>query len=56
MRPDVAANAFVEELFAAACKERILKFERLKDRVSKGSYEKFRQVISMIRQPSRHRL
>jgi hypothetical protein len=38
----------VEELFAAAFEERVLEFERLKDRAAKGSYEKFLQVMSKI--------
>jgi hypothetical protein len=39
-------NVSVEELFAAAFQERILEFERLKERAARGSYEKFRQVMS----------
>lgn len=43
-----AENVSVEELFAAAFEERLLEFERLKDRAAKGSYEKFRQVMSKV--------
>src|SRR5215471_6476219 len=47
---EVAAeeHVSVEELFAAAFEERVLEFERLKDRAAKGSYEKFRQVMSKV--------
>jgi len=47
---EVAAmeNVSVEELFAAAFEERVLEFERLKERAAKGSYEKFRRVMAKI--------
>jgi len=47
---EVAAleNVPVEELFAAAFEERVLEFERLKELATKGSYEKFRQVMAKI--------
>ena len=47
---EVAAeeNVSIEGLFAAAFEERVLEFERLKDRAAKGSYEKFRQVMSKV--------
>ena len=41
-------NARVEELFAAAFEDRIIEFERLKERAAKGNYEKFRRVMSKI--------
>jgi len=41
-------NVSVEELFAAAFEDRILEFERLKERASRGSYDKFRQVMAKI--------
>lgn len=34
-------NVSVEELFASAFEERILEFERLREKASRGSYEKF---------------
>jgi hypothetical protein len=43
-----AEDVSVEELFAAAFEERVLEFERLKERAAKGSYEKFRQVMSKV--------
>ncbi len=43
-----AENVSVEELFASAFEERILEFERLKERVARGSYEKFRRVMAKI--------
>ncbi len=55
---EVAAveNLSVEELFAAAFEERVLEFERLKDRAARGSYEKFRRVMSKIppAEPAEH--
>jgi hypothetical protein len=41
-------NVSVEELFASALEERVLEFERLKERASRGSYEKFRRVMAKI--------
>lgn len=38
----------VEELFASAFEERVLEFERLKERAAKGSFEKFLQVMSKV--------
>jgi hypothetical protein len=38
----------VEQLFAAAFEERVLEFERLKERAARGSYDKFRQVMSKV--------
>lgn len=43
-----AENVSVEELFASAFEERILEFERLKERAARGSYEKFRRVMAKI--------
>jgi hypothetical protein len=47
---EVASNEHIsiEELFAAAFEERVLEFERLKEKAAKGSYERFRQVMSKI--------
>jgi hypothetical protein len=44
------------ELFAAAFEERVLEFERLKERAAKGSYEKFRQVMAKVppTEPAEH--
>ena len=41
-------NVRVEELFAAAFEDRIIEFERLKERAAKGNYEKCRRVMSKI--------
>jgi hypothetical protein len=41
-------NVPVEELFAVAIEERILEFERLKERAAKGSYEKFLSVMTKV--------
>jgi predicted P-loop ATPase/GTPase len=41
-------NISIEELLALAFEERVLEFERLKEKAAKGSYEKFRQVMSKI--------
>ncbi len=38
----------IEELFASAFEERILEFERLKEKVAKGSFEKFLRVMSKV--------
>jgi hypothetical protein len=43
-----AENVTVEELFASAVEERILELERLKERASRGSYDKFCQVMAKI--------
>jgi hypothetical protein len=39
----------VEELFVSALAERIVEFERLKERASRGSYAKFQRVMSKVR-------
>jgi hypothetical protein len=44
----VAENISIEELFASAFEERLLEFERLKARATRGSYEKFQQVMAKI--------
>lgn len=41
-------NVSVEELIAATFEERLVEFERLKDRAASGSYEKFRRVMSKV--------
>lgn len=38
----------VDDLFASAFEERLLEFERLKERASRGSYAKFLRVISKV--------
>jgi hypothetical protein len=43
-----AENVSVEQLFASAVEERILEFERLKEKAERGSYEKFRQVMAKV--------
>lgn len=44
----------IEELFASAFEERVLEFERLKEKAAKGSFEKFLRVMSKVppREPS----
>ena len=41
-------NVSIEELLALAFEERVLEFERLEEKAVRGSYEKFRQVMSKI--------
>jgi hypothetical protein len=43
-----AEKVSVETLFASALEERILGFERLRERSARGSYEKFRRVMAKI--------
>jgi hypothetical protein len=43
-----AENISVDDVFALAFEERLLEFERLKDKASRGSYEKFLRVMSKI--------
>jgi predicted P-loop ATPase/GTPase len=47
---DIAAqeNVTIEELFASAFEERILEFERLRERAARGSYEKFLKVMDKV--------
>jgi len=41
-------NASIEELFASAFEDRILEFERLKEKAAWGSYDKFRQGMAKV--------
>jgi hypothetical protein len=41
-------NVSIEEFLASAFEERVLEFERLKEKAAKGSYERFRQVMSKV--------
>jgi hypothetical protein len=43
-----AENVSVDDLFASAFEERILELERLKEKASRGSYEKFMRVMSKV--------
>jgi adenosine deaminase len=43
-----AENISVDEFLASAFEERVLEFERLKDRAARGSYEKFLRVMSKV--------
>jgi hypothetical protein len=43
-----AENVSVDELFASAFEERLLELERLKEKASHGSYEKFLRVMSRV--------
>jgi hypothetical protein len=43
-----AENISVADLFASAFEERLLEFERLKEKASRGSYQKFLRVMSKI--------
>lgn len=43
-----AEKLSVEELLASAFEERILEFERLKEKAARGSYEKFREVMAKV--------
>jgi elongation factor P--beta-lysine ligase len=43
-----AENVSVEELFASSFEERLVELERLKERAAKGSYEKFREMMSKV--------
>jgi hypothetical protein len=47
---EVAAveNVSVDDLFASAFEGRILEFERLKEKASRGSYENFLRVMSNV--------
>ena len=55
---EVAAeeNISVDDLFASAFEERLLEFERLKEKASHGSYQKFLRVMSKVPavQPREH--
>ena len=41
-------NVSVDDLFASAFEVRLLEFERLKERASRGSYEKFVRVMAKV--------
>jgi hypothetical protein len=43
-----AENISVDDLFASAFEERLLEFERLKEKASRGSYDKFLRVMSKV--------
>jgi hypothetical protein len=43
-----AENISVDDLFASAFEERLLEFERLKEKASHGSYERFLRVMAKI--------
>jgi hypothetical protein len=43
-----AEKVSVEDLFASSLEERIVEFARLKERAVRGSYEKFRQLMSKV--------
>ncbi len=43
-----AENISVDDLFVSAFEERLLEFERLKEKASRGSYEKFLRVMSRV--------
>ncbi len=43
-----AEHVSVEELFASAFEERLLEIERLNEKASRGSYDKFRRVMAKI--------
>jgi hypothetical protein len=55
---EVAAveNISVDDLFASAFEERLLEFERLKEKASRGSYQRFMRVMSKVPavQPPEH--
>ncbi len=43
-----AENVSVDQIFASAFEQRMIEFERLKDKVSRGSDEKFLRVMSKV--------
>ncbi len=43
-----AENISVDDLFASAFEERLLEFERLKEKASRGSYQKFLRVMAKV--------
>ena len=43
-----AENISVDDLFASALEERLLEFERLKEKAARGSYQKVLRVMSRI--------
>jgi hypothetical protein len=38
----------IEEVLTSAFEQRVVELERLKDRASRGSYEKFRRVMAKV--------
>jgi hypothetical protein len=44
----MAENFPVDDLFASAFEERLLEFERLKEKASRGSYQKFLRIMSKV--------
>jgi hypothetical protein len=51
-----AENISVDDLFASAFEERLLEFERLREKASRGSYQRFMRVMSKVpaAQPPEH--
>ena len=43
-----AENISVDDLFASAFEERLFEFERLKEKASRGSYQKFLDVMAKV--------
>jgi len=43
-----AENISVDDLFASAFEERLLEFERLKEKASRGNYQKFPRVMAKV--------
>ena len=43
-----AESISVDDLFASAFEERLLEFERLKEKAARGSYQKFLLVMSKV--------
>jgi hypothetical protein len=43
-----AENIPVDDLFAVAFEERLVEFERLKEKASHGSYERFLRVMAKV--------
>jgi hypothetical protein len=43
-----AENISADDLFASTFEERLLEFERLKEKASRGSCEKFRRVMAKV--------
>ena len=41
-------NISMQDLFASALEDRLVELERLKERAVRGSYEKFRRVMSKV--------
>jgi hypothetical protein len=44
----VAEKVSIDELFASAFEDRLLEFERLKEKAARGSYEKFQRVMAKV--------